>query len=751
MPRLPIRRTILSIVALGAAVAGSVLAYAWYDTVPREVAANPTYVGRATCAECHQAQYHSWLGSDHDRAMDLATEKTVLGDFNDAQFEYHGVTTKFFRRDGKYMVNTEGPDGKYHDYEVKYTFGVRPLQQYMIEFPDGRVQVLRESWDVNNKKWFFVTPPDVTDERILPGDPLHWTGIGQNWNTTCADCHSTNVHKNYDPEKNTYHTSWEEINVSCEECHGPGSVHVDLARKWSPFWDRKIGYGLPNLKDKNLATQLETCAKCHARRYQVHEDFRPGKPMFDYYEPVLLASGVYQPDGQILDEVYEYDSFVQSKMHANHVRCTDCHDPHSLKLKFEGNKLCAQCHDPAKFDTTAHHHHEAGSTGAQCINCHMATRTYMVIDERRDHSFRVPRPDLSVELGTSNACNNCHTKPNETYPWAADAVRTWYGEKKANVPAHWGPAIKAGREGTPEGEKLLLELIAHNSTPAFVRATAIDLLGNYRSAASVTARREALHNAEPIVRLAAIRALPADNQEALVADLASVLRDPTRAVRVAAASRLARLPLKGLTNTQHQAFVDAMKEFRVAQNLQLDHAGGHLALATLDREQNRIAEAIEHLTAAIKLEPYLAGPRTELASLMQEHKGDPQEIRKLRAEEAELWERDSKLVPDNAEILYRLGLLRYTLDEYDKAAAALEEACKKAPQNAEYLMALALMQERRYELTGDVEQFIAAAKTLKTMYDLNPEDPRSKQILARLMQTRELKDPSAPMPKRDSK
>jgi tetratricopeptide (TPR) repeat protein len=367
----------------------------------------------------------------------------------------------------------------------------------------------------------------------------------------------------------------------------------------------------------------------------------------------------------------------------------------------------------------------------------------MVIDERRDHSFRIPRPDLSVALGTTNACNNCHTKPNETPQWAADAVKTWYGEKK-NVPAHWGPAFKAGREATPEGEKLLLDLISQKATPAIVRATAIDLLGNYRSAASVTARREALHNAEPIVRLAAVRSLPEDNPEALTADLASVLRDPTRAVRVAAASRLAHIPQKRLTDSQHQAFVEAMKEFRGAEHLQLDHAGGHLALASLDREQQRIPEAIEHLTAAIKLEPYLAGPRAELASLLQEQKGSPAEIRKLRSEEADLWERDSKLAPENAEIFYRLGLLRYTLDEYDKAAAALEEACKKAPQNATYLMALALLQEKQYELSGDFEQFKTAARTLKAMHDLNPDDPRAKQILQRLVQTRELKDSGTP-------
>ena len=176
------------------------------------------------------------------------------------------------------------------------------------------------------------------------------------------------MHKNYDPKTNTYNTSWHEINVSCEECHGPGSVHVDLAKRWSPFWDRNIGYGLPQLKEKDLNVQLETCAKCHSRRYQVHEDFRPGQPFLNYYEPVVLAQSLYQADGQILDEVYEYDSFLQSKMHANHVQCTDCHDPHSLKLKFEGNNLCTQCHEPhnpAKFDTPAHHHHAVGSDGSE--------------------------------------------------------------------------------------------------------------------------------------------------------------------------------------------------------------------------------------------------------------------------------------------------------------------------------------------------------------------------------------------------
>ncbi len=724
----------------GLAVAGAALAWDWWSVVPAEAVASAGYVGRQTCAECHQPEHKLWLGSDHDRAMELATEEAVLGDFNDASFTYQGVTTRFFRKGGKFLVNTEGPDGEHHDYEIKYTFGVRPLQQYMIEFPDGRVQVLRESWDVENKRWFYVTPPDVTDERIEPGDPLHWTGIAQNWNTTCADYHSTNLHKNYDPATDTYRTTFEEIDVSCEECHGPGSVHVQLAESWSPFWDRQIGYGLPPLKSKNLDVQIDSCAKCHARRYQVHEDFQPGRPLLDYYEPALLSAGLYEHHGQILDEVYEYGSFLQSKMHANRVRCSDCHDPHSLELKFAGNALCAQCHLPARYDTPAHHHHPVESTGAQCVACHMPSRLYMVIDERHDHSFRVPRPDLSVELGTPNACNDCHSHGDETFEWAAEAVRKWYGEKRPDDP-HWAPAVAAARAARPEGEKLLLDLLKRRTTPAIVRATAIDLLATYPSQASGAARRGALDDSDPLVRLAAVRAAPGELDLSLLNELAARLEDPMRAVRLAAVARLAQVPIDYLPDRQRGAFERAMIEFRAAQELSLDHAGGHLSLATLDRQHGRIREAIEHLQAAIRLEPYMAGPRGELASLLHAQGGDAAEIRRLREEEAELIERDARLAPDNAHIWYQLGLLRYLLGELEKAHQALAQACELAPQHYDFLMTLALLHERRYELSGEREHLDAALATLKKLRDMQPADPRAEQILVRLLETQRAKQP----------
>lgn len=719
------------------------LAWDWYTVLPADAIVTAQYVGSASCAACHAVQHKLWTGSDHDRAMELASDQSVLGDFNDQAFTHRGLTTRFFRRDGKFMVNAEGPDGKLHDYVIKYTFGVRPLQQYMVEFPDGRVQVLREAWDTEKKQWFFVSPPDVTDERILPGDPLHWTGIAQNWNTTCADCHSTNVHKNYDATTNTYRTSFTEIDVSCEECHGPASAHVELAGRWSPFWDRRLGYGLVSLKNKNSDVTLEMCAKCHARRYQVHEDFRPGQPFLDFYEPSLLSTGLYHADGQILDEVYEYSSFLQSKMYANRVQCNDCHDPHSLKLKFTGNQLCTQCHVPAKYDAPAHHHHPVDSTGAQCVECHMPSRLYMVIDRRRDHSFRVPRPDLTVALHTPNACNDCHTKSHETPQWAANAVKEWYGDRRPSDP-HWAPALAAGRAVESHGDDLLVELIDRQATPAIVRATAIELLAGYATSRSLDVRRRSISDADPLVRLAAIRALSGNLDRAVVAELAGRLTDPVRNIRVAAAARLAYVPLELLEGRQRNDFEKALVEFRRAQEMSLDHAGGHLTLGALDRQHGNTRQAIEHFRAAIQLEPYMAGARTELANLLQQFSADADEIGRLRREEASLLQRDAKLAPDNAEILYQLGLLRYLLGELDSAQDALTSACELAPQSHAYCMALALLQERRYELTGDEGYFKAAVRTLVRLNEIGPNDPQARQILQRLRATRESRNASPP-------
>ena len=389
----------------------------WFSALPEDAVAK--FVGGSNCIDCHREQHELFLGSHHDRAMDVANDQTVLAKFDGTKIEHFGITSTVFRDGKRFMVNTQGPDGELQDFEVKMVFGYEPLQQYMVELKPagngadgahGQYQVLRLSWDVEKEQWFYLSPPDVY-EQLHPDDPLHWTGITQRWNSNCASCHSTNLEKNFDTLSGSYSTTFIDIDVNCESCHGPGSLHVEIAEKRRFFWDRNHGLGLTtNLKAAGNIAQIESCAPCHSRRTQIKTGDLQGRRFDEMFSCQLLSDRVYHDDGQIRDEDYVYGSFVQSKMFHRGIKCSDCHDPHSTKVKFTDNQLCTSCHQhPAgQYDTVAHHRHQPGSKGSLCVECHMPATTYMDIDPRRDHSLRVPRPDLSVKHSTPNACTACH-------------------------------------------------------------------------------------------------------------------------------------------------------------------------------------------------------------------------------------------------------------------------------------------------------------------------------------------------------
>ena len=432
-------------------------------------AAEPAnYVGRESCKSCHAQQDKLWQGSHHDLAMQHADDESVLGDFSDTAFDYAGISSRFYKKGQKFMVKTDGPDGKLHEYEISYTFGVIPLQQYLIELEDGRLQALSIAWDTRplsegGQRWFHLYP----DEKITHTDELLWTRPSFNWNGMCAECHSTDLKKNYDSKADAFKTSWSEIDVSCEACHGPASNHLSwtktlIGRKLNAS-DKSSGFGFALDERQNVTwvmdvesgtaqrshereteKEIEVCAQCHSRRSAISNNYQPGKSFADHYMPRLLDEGMYFTDGQIQDEVYVYGSFLQSKMYHKGVTCSDCHEPHSLQLRQEGNGVCLQCHAADKFDSKKHHFHKKGSEGALCAECHMAARNYMVVDPRHDHSIRVPRPDLSVLLGTPNACSQCHEDKHVT--WAAARVKEWYG-KPFDGFQKYAHALDAGRNG----------------------------------------------------------------------------------------------------------------------------------------------------------------------------------------------------------------------------------------------------------------------------------------------------------------
>jgi len=326
-----------------------------YTCKPADTKPVATFVGADKCRECHKHEYEKWRGSHHDKAMDMATEESVLGDFNNSVFEYSGIKSRFYRKNEKFYVYTRGPKGEMGDFEITHTFGCYPLQQYLVPFPGGRLQCLPIAWNVKEKKWYHLYP----DEPLDPADWLYWTNAGLNWNGMCAECHSTNLKKNYDPKTDTYETTWSEIDVSCEACHGPGSLHVKWAEAPEMVRTATDNYGLV-VKTSGVTSQqqVELCAPCHSRRMSLGDNAHDIKNLLNYGVPQLLSPGMYFSDGQIIEEVYVYASFVQSKMYDRDVRCNDCHDVHSVKRIKQGNQLCLQCHRADIYDTKTHHFHK---------------------------------------------------------------------------------------------------------------------------------------------------------------------------------------------------------------------------------------------------------------------------------------------------------------------------------------------------------------------------------------------------------
>ena len=305
------------------------------------VTAEAAFVGRKECARCHEKEAKAWTGSHHDQAMTEATEETVRGDFSGVVFEGDGMKARFFREGGKFRIETDGPDGKPTVYEVAYTFGWNPLQQYLVRFPGGRMQAFSVAWNVPAKRWFFLYP----GKRIPPSDWLHWTRNAQNWNGMCAECHSTNLVKGFDPESNTYATTWSEVDVSCEACHGPSSEHLVWAALPEGSGPADVNTGLiVQTRDLTNEELLNVCARCHSRRAILGDYTDDNSDLLNYMIPMLTAQPLYHVDGQILDEVYEYGSFTQSRMFEQDVMCSDCHDSHSARTIEPDNRLCLQCH-----------------------------------------------------------------------------------------------------------------------------------------------------------------------------------------------------------------------------------------------------------------------------------------------------------------------------------------------------------------------------------------------------------------------
>lgn len=652
-------------------------------------------VGSNQCKSCHQKTYKQWMKSDHQHAMEVADDKSVLGDFNNVEFDYFGIKSRFYKKDNKFFVKTDNAKGELQNFEISFTFGHYPLQQYLIKFPDGRMQALSIAWDSRSRaeggqRWYHLYP----DERIDYQDGLHWTGAFHNWNSRCASCHSTDLEKNYSVASDSYDTHWFEITVGCESCHGPGSDHVEWIRgggnptvknKGWPHPIRDQGMWVPSDKrptfqrtaEHDAGNQIEVCASCHSRRSEISAR-EHGKCFLDGHSLRLINEDIYYADGQIQDEVYVYGSFLQSKMYREGVSCTNCHDPHTLKTKAEGNDLCLQCHAAENYNVAAHHHHTEGSTGAQCVNCHMPQTRYMGVDDRRDHSFKVPDPSLTTIAGIPNACNRCHE--DKTAQWSQKAIETWQGKKQLrNTYAH---AFIGARSGDAGVFSSLIAVANDKGQAGIVRATAALEAGRFFTQETLVEIEDSLISEKPLLRLGAVQSLDGVPVQQRYALLRSLIADKVKAVRLAVAAQLAEMPLDQLSPEQVGGLNVLFDEYIESEMFNADMPSAQMNMALFYVSRGDAVSAEQAYFHALKLSPKYVPAMLNIADLYRMLQRDKDG--KVYLEKA------IKIAPESASAYHTMGLLYVRQKNFQQALIYLEKASLLEPENTRYIYVYAI-------------------------------------------------------------
>lgn len=671
--------------------------------LPARAASETGYAGSRACAECHAKETALWTESDHAWALKEPTPESVLGDFNDASFTNKGVTSRFFQKDGSYFVETQGATGKTETFQIRYTVGHRPLQQYLVETEKGRLQVLDLAWDVNAKKWFHLYP----DQDAPPGDGMHWTGSYKSWQARCAACHQTGFDKGYDFPTRTYKSHWSELTVGCESCHGPGADHINWAKSSdasaNPHQSRmqKLGPG-------QQQNEINVCGPCHSRREAFEQAAPPaGAPFADHYSLSTLSPDLYFADGQQNAEVFILGSFLQSKMKAKGVTCSNCHDGHSGQLVADGNAVCTQCHSEAgrtefpslhkaDYDTPAHHHHKPGSEAAQCVSCHMPERSYMVIDPRRDHFFRRPDPLQAKAAGAPDVCTGCHTE--KTAEWAADAITSW----APNSDDSWQDRSAQIAFNAAPSEKTAADLVAYARNldrPALVRASAIEAMG----ALNASDAEALLKDDDASVRAAASGSLRQLEAQQRIALLRLLLKDPSRAVRQKAAVELTAAGVAALPPEDDQLMRDGLQSFLDARLANADTPESHMAIGGLALGRRQWPEAESAFSAAVEMDPQLA-PAWLMLARLREARGD------MAGASASLTSAVSAL-PRNPEILQARASFELRQGKNADALAWYKRALALDAGNADTWLGLAITNY----ILGDAGQAKAAAQKAREL------------------------------------
>lgn len=633
-----------------------------------------SFGGSASCAECHPQACEDWARSHHAKAQRGMRSGLDREAFEPAQVILHGSQLSFAVMEAeRFSLVTMGSDGRRQAFEPIGAIGVDPLWQYLIPVPGGRLQVTELAFDPARKEWFDV----YGHEDRKAGEWGHWTGRGMNWNSMCAPCHTTGFRKNYEPEQDAYRSTYMELGVGCEQCHGPMSAHN--------AWQRihKDQKGDPTIRPMDRQKYFSVCGSCHARRVDLTGSFAVGDEFSDHYELMVPdPTDLYYPDGQVHDEDFEFAAFNLSYMQQWGVRCTDCHQWHTGKPARRDNRLCLRCHEHGittkiPIDEVQHSFHPRDKGGFLCVDCHMPVTFYMQRHPRRDHGMTIPDPELTRDYGVPNACTRCHE--DQGLQWSIDYVRQWYGPRM-NRPTGVRSRLLARlkkNEGSAVAE--VVRLLKGEENPSWRAAYARFLAPFALQARDGEARRGTLEalgglleDAAPLPQAVAIESL--EPFAGVIAEpLAAKLQSPSRLVRIKAAWALrARLDL------QSPAGTDLMGLLAVSR----DQPTGALHQATLWMDRGQAQDALPWYEKAIAWDSAAAPARHGLAVALQSLGRSEDAIVQLR--------KAAEVDPAQSAYPYGLGLLYAELGRISEARDAIQAAIEKDPHQSRYWYNLGL-------------------------------------------------------------
>lgn len=445
----------------------------------------PGYVTQDQCAACHPGPYQSWHDSFHRRMTQYATPDSVLGDFNERDFEVDGHRIHLQQRGDEFWAEMVDPDWTHDQARAKAGWpgyrlqrpeeaprlwtriglvtGSHRFQAYWVASKHGNLQLgFPLAWLVDEQRWVprkdtFIRDPDAESPHQI-------------WNMNCIQCHTTGGVPNPDPLTGRLESKAADLGIACEACHGPGERHVEAYR--NPF-RRYLQYARAQpdpfiINPARLAphASTEVCGQCHAMKYVPdHKEYmktgftyRPGAEL-DAATPLLrhprrqassrvpdeirtnaqFMDNIFWPDGMIRVTGREYSGLVESPCHVRGgLSCLSCHSMHAsspddqLASGMTGNQACVQCHTALGKDLSAHTRHRPESSGSQCYNCHMPYATYGLLKVVRNHQIDSPSARSTLETGRPNACNLCHL--DQTLQWTANHLVAWTGKPSPRLP-----------------------------------------------------------------------------------------------------------------------------------------------------------------------------------------------------------------------------------------------------------------------------------------------------------------------------